>query len=166
MPDPTTNFTWDLPDVGGDVGQWGTLLNNILDSIDSNLHTAKTLAEAALPRAGGEISGEVLVARDRYAIGAIGSDNTAALNLANRRCFTLTITGNASIIFQNVPATGFVFVALNVAHNQARTITWPNSVSWPANEAPVLQSGGNSIFHLQTWDGGTNWYGVWVGTFS
>lgn len=47
MPDPTTNFGWDVPAVGGDNNAWGALLNIVFDDIDTDLQTVKVTADAA-----------------------------------------------------------------------------------------------------------------------
>jgi len=39
VPDPTTNYGWDVPAVGGDTGAWGTILNLVFDAIDTDLKT-------------------------------------------------------------------------------------------------------------------------------
>lgn len=52
MPDPTTNFGWDVPVDGGDVGVWGQILNQVFDDIDTDLNTVKQTAEAAFASGG------------------------------------------------------------------------------------------------------------------
>jgi hypothetical protein len=47
MPDPTTNYGWDVPTVGGDVGAWGTILNTVFDDIDTDLKAAEDKADEA-----------------------------------------------------------------------------------------------------------------------
>lgn len=69
--DPTTNFNLPLPDVGGDVGAWGGILRSIFGEdgagggtpgIDEILGDVKTTADAALPTAGGTLTGNLEVA--------------------------------------------------------------------------------------------------------
>lgn len=47
MPDPTTNYGWNVPAVGGDNNAWGTLLNAVFDDIDGDLATVAGIAAAA-----------------------------------------------------------------------------------------------------------------------
>lgn len=47
----------------------------------------------------------------------------------------------------------------------ARTVTWPSSVKWPSDVAPVLTTTASSVdvVSLFTVDGGTTWYGFVAG---
>lgn len=47
MPDPTTNFGWDVPTTGGDNNAWGPILLALFDEIDADLHAVKLTADAA-----------------------------------------------------------------------------------------------------------------------
>jgi len=51
-----------------------------------------------------------------------------------------------------------------VQGSTARTITWPASVKWPSDVAPVLTTTDNAvdIVHLWSRDGGTTWHGTFV----
>ena len=59
--DPSVNFSWDLPNVSGDTGNWGALLNTILGDdatgIDKVLFDVQTTANAAMPKSGGDMTG-------------------------------------------------------------------------------------------------------------
>lgn len=48
----TTNYSWDKPTVGGDVGAWGTKLNTLFDGVDTQVKNRQTEAAAALAAAG------------------------------------------------------------------------------------------------------------------
>jgi hypothetical protein len=52
---PHYNFT--LPSVGGDPNTWGNLLNANWSSVDSDLYAVSQVANAALPLAGGTMTG-------------------------------------------------------------------------------------------------------------
>lgn len=63
---PTTNYSWTLPTVGASVGTWGTLLNTIFGddgagSLDSIIKAVSDVADAALPKAGGTMTGALTV---------------------------------------------------------------------------------------------------------
>lgn len=77
--DPTTNYGWNLPNVGGDVGAWGGLLNSILGDdatgIDPIVKGVSNVANAALPKAGGTMTGAIVP----------NADNTLAFGSAGAR---------------------------------------------------------------------------------
>ena len=96
---------------------------------------------------------------------------------ANAATFNLTLGNVASIDLEaataavvltlsNPPGSGTYGEALLVITqgSVARDITWPGSVSWQGGSAPSLTQTNNSvdIVHLQTVNGGTNWYGTYA----
>jgi hypothetical protein len=89
------------------------------------------------------------------------------VNCNTTNTFKLTMTGNPTIAFSNVPSSGTVFsLTLVLVHSGgARTVTWPSSVKWQGGSAPTLSTGANDvdIITLFTMDGGTNWYGSTAG---
>lgn len=72
--DPTTNFGWELPDVGGDVGAWGGMLRSIFGEdagvlgIDAVLQAVSDVADAALPTTGGTLTGDLDIDTDRKSV--------------------------------------------------------------------------------------------------
>jgi hypothetical protein len=44
---PTPNYGWDLPTISGDLGAWGTKLNQALTDADVDVKAVETEAEAA-----------------------------------------------------------------------------------------------------------------------
>jgi len=66
----TTNYNFGLPQVGGDKNAWGQFLNQNWISIDTLLKTSTDTANAALPRAGGTMTGFIV----------LNADPTAALH--------------------------------------------------------------------------------------
>lgn len=55
----TTYYNLTKPQVGGDPDTWGGLLNSNFDTIDSTMHGISVVANAALPLAGGTLTGQV-----------------------------------------------------------------------------------------------------------
>jgi hypothetical protein len=101
-------------------------------------------------------------------VGAITFDCT----LGN--AFQVTLNANiTSITLSNPPASGnygemtikFVQDAIG-----SRTVAgWPASVKWPGGVAPTITitaTTGTDLIHLETWDGGTTWFGTVVQDFS
>lgn len=53
----TTNYGWTKPTVGGNSNTWGDEINTDLDGIDSTVKAVSDVANAALPKAGGTMTG-------------------------------------------------------------------------------------------------------------
>jgi hypothetical protein len=56
----TTNFGLVKPGIGESRDTWGGKLNANLDAIDTQMKANKTVADGALPKAGGKVTGEVM----------------------------------------------------------------------------------------------------------
>lgn len=93
---------------------------------------------------------------------------TQTLDYADGPAFEVdleSVTGNITITLSNPPASG-LFARLTVKVTQdsavARTITWAGGTfRWDGGTAHPMNStlDGISIFHFETWDGGTTWDG-------
>lgn len=133
---------------------------------------AQTLANAALPKSGGTMTGALVmgdqelsrprlkdVAEVRVAKGSISGAQSLDCEAAN--VFTATITGETTWTFSNPPATGYAgCITLILTNGGSATQNWPNSVDWPSATAPTLTAAGVDILTFMTLDGGTTWYGV------
>lgn len=163
MPGPVTdNFQWQLPEVDGDEGTWGDVLNAVLAAVDSDLQTVEDTADAALSLGGGQMSGRVDVLTSTIAATHEGSvTGVKTLDIAVSNYHTAIVTGITTFIFGNVPsgnfASGFV---LRLTNAGAFGIVWPASVKWPGGVAPVLTISGVDILVFLTDDDGTTWRGV------
>ena len=161
--DPTTNYAWDLPTVGGSSGAWGTILNTIFgddtDGIDAIVFAISTVADAALPASGGTMTGELVTLTQTFTIADLSSmTGTQALDLDAANFFHGTVTGSVTISFSNVPA-GAVFVIFEIT-NGGSSVSWPGAVKWPGGSAPALTASGTDVISLYTRDGGTTWRGT------
>lgn len=71
----TINYSWTYPTVGADLDTWGGILNAAFVAADASLKTVNNIADAALPRAGGTMTGDLVLA------GAPDADLKAATKL-------------------------------------------------------------------------------------
>lgn len=148
MPDPTTNYGWDVPTIGGSSGAWGTILNTLFDDIDADLKTVQDMA--------------------KMLIGTLATSGTVTLDLTTNRYFTITPAGPVTFAFSNVPAgaveaTG---VVIRLTNTGGYAITWPASVKWPGGTVPSVATSGTHLAMLVTDDGGTTWRGNALLSFS
>ena len=61
MADTTTsNYGLTKPEVGASEDSWGTKVNTDMDLIDTQMKASADLAAAALPKAGGTMTGDTL----------------------------------------------------------------------------------------------------------
>ena len=74
--------------------------------------------------------------------------------------FIKTISGNTTFSFTNPPVSGIAYaMTFELTHNSG-IVTWPLSVRWPSNTAPVLSTGVTHVFVFVTDDGGVRWRGT------
>ena len=66
MPHPTVHFGWPRPVVNASESTWGAETNQCWEQADAALKAVKDVADGALPRAGGELTGAV-----RYPSGGV-----------------------------------------------------------------------------------------------
>ena len=158
----TTNYGWTKPDVGGSNGAWGGILNTMADAIDSTVFTVSGVASAALPKAGGVMTGRIDVLTSSTARQDKGSISGAqSFDLSLAQYFSLTVGGALTPSFTN-PAAGTVaqgFI-LRVVNGGAFAITWPGSVKWASGAAPTLTAAGTDLLGFITDDNGTTWRGI------
>jgi len=127
-------------------------------------------ADAALPKAGGTMSGLVNMADQilqRTVLKDYGETKVAmaahAVDLELGNVFTYTLSGGQTVTFTNPPASGTAgSFTMIVTNGGSATLTWPTSVDWPAGIAPALTASGVDLIFFTTIDGGTIWYGTAV----
>jgi len=133
-------------------------------------------ADAALPRAGGTMSG-VLVMADQIVqkpvlkdigettVANATSGSTDTIDLEDGNVHNVTLTANCTFTFSNPPASGTsgtFTLFLNQDGTGSRTATWPASVKWAGGTAPTLTTTASrtDILVFTTIDAGTIWYGA------
>ena len=146
-------------------------INSLSSNAQTQISATVTVANAALPKAGGTMSGETVFA-DQLVTRPVLKDygetkvamaaHTVDLSLGNVQTYTLS--GNQTLIFSNPPATGTSgSFTLIVTNGGSATLTWPPSVDWAGGTAPTLTTAGIDILTFTTIDGGVIWYGFLAG---
>jgi len=161
----TTNFSWDKPDVGGEQGAWGGILNLLIDAIDTELNTTNTnvtaataTADAALPVAAGVMTGRLDTEVSTAALDARGSISGAQnLDLADANVFSATITGATAFTFANPPIGTFLTAIIIELTDPSTNITWPASVVWAGGAEPTFTTSGVDVVAGYTIDDGVTW---------
>lgn len=164
MPTPTTNYALDKPVVAGDAGAWGAQLNADLDTIDTVMQAnedaaaaAQATADAALPVAGGTMTGELdlLTAKaTRVDLGSIATTATLDFDLAN--AWTATVGGTVTLAVANVPSGTFVVGGiLQLTNGGSSVVTWPAAFTWEGGTVPTLTTSGVDLIAFVSFDAGT-----------
>lgn len=168
---PTTNYNFGKPTVGGSVDAWGTENNAAWDAVDAALKVsgedkadaAQATADAALPLAGGVMSGRT----DEFTgtiqfnnlVGVTGAQD---LDLALANYHRVALVGNPTFSFTNVPsvAWGVVVLIVDLTNASGRTIVWPASVTeWVQGSQPAA-SNAHDVYAFISIDAGTSWQGA------
>lgn len=173
--DPTVNYAWDLPDVSADAGTWGGLLNTIIDDIDDKLFTADGVADAALPLAGGVMTGHTdLLTQHITGASLTGGSGTKTIDLDAANWYRITTDLVGAVVFDitnidnySAGATDIVAVVLQIKGGSgASSITYKMddveiSVLWQDGSAPTYSAAGkDDVIVLFTYNQGTTWIGV------
>jgi hypothetical protein len=157
----TTNSTFDGVDIA---------------TRDAVLTSTTTTANAALPKAGGTLSGAIVgadqiisapVLKDvgETCVANATSGSTDTIDLTDGNVHNVTLTANCTFTFSNPPASGTsgsFTLFLNQDGTGSRTATWPGSVKWAGGTAPTLTTTASrtDILVFTTIDAGTIWYGA------
>ena len=153
-------------------GVWnGTAVADGYVASASTWNTATTTANAALPKAGGTMSGTITCA-DETITGPMLKDysetkvamaaHSVDLSLGNVQTYTLS--GTQTLTFDNPIGTGnSSSFTLIVTNGGSATLNWPGSVDWAGAASPTLTSSGVDVLTFTTIDGGTTWYGFAAG---
>lgn len=84
---------------------------------------------------------------------------SGALDLGARQVFNIAMAGNLTITLNNAPAEDRSMAVIIVFNGSAGTVTWPISIKWADNTAPML--GNTFTVVVLLWS-----MGQWIGTTS
>lgn len=164
----TANYGWTIPTVGGDTGAWGTVANNLYIAVDAALKVVSDVANAALSRAGGVMTGRLdayTASQKRIDKGAVSGAVVFDLSLA--QIYTMTVAGPLTVSFTNFPpgavSSGVMFLMTNPG---AFAITWPAAspvTKWSGGVVPTWTVAGVDRVAFFTDDAGATVHGVVVG---
>jgi len=152
-------------------------INTLSSNAQTQISNTVTVANAALPKAGGTMTGETVFA-DQLATRpelkdysetktALSAAASVTIDLTTGNVFTLTPDQNTTFVFSNPSPTGksCAFTLVWTQGGSDRTIAWPASVDWAGGSAPDVTSGSGKvdIYAFFTMDAGTIWYGFQPG---
>jgi hypothetical protein len=100
------------------------------------------------------------------ALGNIAANGTATCDISSYNVFAMTVLGNATIAFSNIPSTAkAAFWQVEIKSGGTYTITWPAAVKWDgggaSNVAPLLSTN-TTVLNFYTRDGGATIYGAYA----
>ena len=139
-------------------------------------NNAYNTANAALPKAGGTMTGNIvmsngsaintpIIASYREAMTSIATGSTYTANIANTNVFDLTIqAATTTITFINAAVAGnahSITLILRQPSTTGNLVAFSNTVKWSNGELPVLSAGiANKldVITLLTVDGGTSYF--------
>jgi len=152
-------------------------INTLSSNAQTQISATVTVANAALPLAGGTMSGETIFAdqlvtrpvikdygETKNTIGGTGG-GTQDIDLTLGNVVSATVdTSTNTFTFSN-PSTSGVSCSftLILTNGGSQTVTWPGTVDWAGATAPTLTTSGVDVLTFTTIDGGTIWYGFAAG---
>ena len=156
---------------GSTAGGFPLARESALAATTTTAGNANTLAAAALPKAGGTMSGLVNMADQivqrpvlkDYAETKVAMGSATAVNLENGNVFSKTISGTTTLTFPNPSSAAATSFSLILTNGGSATLNFPSAVDWAAATAPTLTASGIDILTFTTIDGGTIWYGIVAG---
>jgi hypothetical protein len=157
----TTNSTFDGVDIA---------------TRDAVLTSTTTTANAALPKAGGTMTGAINAADQIIQkpmlkdVGEVvktiaSSSSDPSLDIEDGNVFKITLDNSPTFTITNPTATGSscsITLFLLQDGTGSRIVTWPNTVKWAGGTAPTLTTTASryDIIVLTTIDAGTTWFGA------
>lgn len=165
-----------LPTVGGDDGNWGTILNEYLE-VDHNADgthknssaTQKGVVELATAQevALGTDAERAVTPATLYTTQTLTDAATINWNLSQGAMATVTLGGNRTLAAPTNLVNGATYVLIIKQDSGGnRTLSFNGVFKFPSGVAPVLSSSPNAVDIVSFLCDGTNLYASFVGDFS
>ena len=149
----TPHYNFVQPTVGGDYNTWGALLNGNWGSVDTALYAVSQVANAALPLAGGTLTGALTMGAGTVL--TLAADPGSALQAATKRYVDSAVAGVSvpvTSVFGRVGAvtlgsadvTGALGFTPTQVNGSNAVGTWPISVTGNAAYATNAGAAGNA----------------------
>jgi hypothetical protein len=159
---PTSNGTISFE---GSAGQLFSITNDLTGSIYSvndvsGIPSIEVFANGQIDLAayGGTVN---LKSYNEYINANTASTGATTLDLSSGNFFNLTLTGNVTFTYSNVPVGRMVSFTIAAKQDATggRTITWPTGTKWAGGVVPPATTSANAldIWSVMTYDGGTNY---------
>lgn len=129
-----------------------TNIETDITSIESTATTALAVANNALPKSGGKITGSI----QEHVIGLEGTSITLDLTVCNN--FVVDITGATTFTVVAKNDYGLQLGTLILNNGGAYTVTWPSNFKWDNGTPPSLMVGGTDIITFFSVDNVPTWY--------
>lgn len=113
---------------------------------------AKDTADAALPKAGGTLTGAVVENLLPLSGTSVSLDLTATNN------FTHNVTSDTTFTVMANTGNSFQLGTLVLTNGGAHNVTWPSSFKWAGGTPPLLMASGIGVITFFTIDGGKTYY--------
>ena len=161
----TTNYSFNLPAIGGDADAWGTKLNNNWTSLDSILYAGGGGGGTVLnldnySADGLTLTGVVSIDVDgsiTEEVHSAGATGTIDLDPDNGTIQTVDMTGD--VTFTSSLTTG-QFVTVRITSVGSNSVTWP-TMEWMFGQSPSLNA--TATNWVQIWNVGGSLYGSFIG---
>jgi hypothetical protein len=159
---PTSNGTLSFE---GSAGQLFSITNDLTGSIYSvndvsGIPSIEVFANGVVELAA-TVGTTRLRSYDEYINANTASTGATTLDLSSGNFFNLTLTGNVTFTYSNVPVGRMVSFTIAAKQDATggRTITWPTGTKWAGGVAPPATTSANAldIWSVMTYDGGTNY---------
>lgn len=160
----TEFFSFTKPEDQASPGTWGAKYNTNLDSLDTEINTrktdittAQTTADDALPKVGGAMTGEIdILTAKATRVDLPSMTGTATLDFDLANAWTGTVTGTVTIDTTNVPAGTFIVGGVIKITNGGTQVTWDAVFKWEGGTAPTLSTTGTDYVAFISLDAGTS----------